>query len=77
MGTTHQILCISHLPSIAAIADFNYLISKNIINERTSTQIKQLNEQEIIKEIARISSGEINNSTLKYAKELRYKKIAS
>ena len=73
----HQVLCISHLPNIAAIADHNYFISKSIVNERTSTTIKRLDEQEIIQEIARISSGEINEATLKYAEELRYKNLAS
>ena len=70
----HQILCISHLPNIAAMADVNYFISKKIINERTNTNIKQLNEQETLQEIARISSGEINEISLNYAKELRKKK---
>ena len=73
----HQVLCISHLANIAAIADYNYFISKNIVNERTLTSIKQLNEKETIKEIARISSGEVNDVTIKYAEKLRYKKIAS
>ena len=73
----HQIMCISHLPNIAASADYNYFISKKIINERTSTYIKALNEEETIKEIARISSGEVNEITIKYASELRCKKIAS
>ena len=72
----HQVLCISHLPNIAAVADYHYFISKNIINDRTSTSIKQLNEKEIIKEIARISSGEINEISIKYAEKLRCKKIA-
>ena len=67
----HQVLCISHLPNIAAMADNNYFISKNIVNERTNTNIKQLNEAEILQEIARISSGEINEISLKYAEELR------
>ena len=75
LGASHQLLCISHLPNIAAIADYNYFISKNVVAERTLTQIKRLNEQEVICEIARISSGEINNTTLEYAKELRYKKL--
>ena len=66
----HQVLCISHLPNIAAMADNNYFISKNIVNERTNTNIKQLNETEILQEIARISSGEINEISLKYAEEL-------
>ena len=77
LGKNHQILCISHLPNIAAMADYNYFISKNIVNERTTTSIKKLEEQEVIREIARISSGEINDATLKYAQELRLKKLAS
>ena len=72
----HQVLCISHLPNIAAVADYHYFISKKIINDRTSTSIKQLNEKEIIQEIARISSGEINEISIKYAEKLRCKKIA-
>lgn len=70
----HQVLCISHLPNIAAIADYNYFISKNVKNERTNTNIKLLSETEVINEIARISSGEINDATIKYATELRNKK---
>ena len=73
----HQIICISHLPNIAAIADNNYFISKKIINDRTLTFIKELNEEETIQEIARISSGEINEVTIKYASKLRCKKMAS
>ena len=76
ISKNHQILCISHLPSIAAVADYNYFINKSIQNERTITTIKQLEETEIIHEIARISSGEINEVTLSYAKELRGKKYA-
>ena len=72
----HQILCISHLPNIAAIADYNYFISKKIVNERTNTNIKLLKEDEIIREIARISSGEVNEATIKYASELRNKKVS-
>ena len=72
----HQVLCISHLPNIAAMADYNYFISKNIIENRTRTQIKLLQETEVIEEIARISSGEVNEVTLKYAKELRNKKAS-
>ena len=72
----HQVMCISHLPNIAAIADYNYFISKNVKEERTKTQIKLLKENEVIEEIARISSGEINEVTLKYAYELRNKKAS-
>ena len=76
IAKTHQVLCISHLPNIAAAADYNYFISKNIKQERTKTQIKLLKENEVIEEIARISSGEVNEITLKYATELRNKKAS-
>ena len=76
IAKNHQVLCISHLPSIAAMADNNYFISKKVEKERTNTSIKLLNEDEIIKEIARISSGQINEVTIKYAKELRNKKVS-
>ena len=73
ISKNHQVLCISHLAPIAAIADYNYFISKKVQNERTSTEIKLLDEQEVLYEIARISSGEVNEVTLKYASELRNK----
>ena len=76
IAKNHQVLCISHLPNIAAFADSNYFISKNVTEDRTSTNIKKLNEEETIKEIARISSGEINDITLKYATELRQRKAS-
>ncbi len=76
ISQNHQVLCISHLATIAANADYNYFISKNVENGRTSTSVKQLNEQEVLQEIARISSGEVNEITLKYASELRNKKVS-
>lgn len=76
ISKNHQVLCISHLPCIAAIADYNYFISKRVINERTNTNIKLLNEKETLEEIARISSGEINEATIKYAMQLRNKKVS-
>ena len=76
ISKNHQVLCISNLPSIAAIADYNYFISKRVINERTNTNIKLLNEKETLEEIARISSGEINEATIQYAMQLRNKKVS-
>lgn len=76
ISKNHQVLCISHLATIAAIADYNYFISKKVEKERTSTKVKLLNEQEVLQEIARISSGEVNEITLKYASELRNKKVS-
>ena len=76
ISKNHQVLCISHLPSIAAIADYNYFISKKVVDERTNTNIKLLNEKETLEEIARISSGEINETTINYAMQLRNKKVS-
>ncbi|MBR3256036.1 MAG: DNA repair protein RecN [Clostridia bacterium] len=73
ISKSHQVLCISHLAAATAMADYNYFISKNVENKRTKTNVKMLNENEVIQEIARISAGEINEITLKYATELRHK----
>ena len=72
----HQIICISHAPNIAAIADYNYSVCKKIENNRTNTHIQLLNEKQVIEEIAKISSGEVNDITLQYATELRNKKVS-
>lgn len=67
----HQVLCVTHLASIAAKGDYNYYISKIVNNDKTSTQIKLLTEEETIKEIARIASGDITKVALEHATELR------
>ena len=71
IGKKHQVICITHQPSIAAKGDQNYFISKATKNDRTYTTIKKLNENEIIDEIARISNGEITDIARKHAQELR------
>ena len=76
IANKHQVMCISHLPNIAAMADYNYFISKEVEQDRTKTQIKLLQEKEVIEEIARISAGEINEVSLQYANELRNKKAS-
>ena len=67
----HQVICITHLAPIAAKGDYNYYISKDIINEKMQTNIKLLDENETIEEIARIASGDITEISLTHAKELR------
>lgn len=67
----HQVLCITHQASIAAQGDHNYYISKKVENEKTKTTIKKLTEEEIIEEIAKMSSGDITENALKHAKEMR------
>ena len=71
IGNNHQVICITHQPSIAAKGDQNYFISKSTSEGRTHTKIKQLDENEIIDEIARISNGDITDIARKHAVELR------
>lgn len=70
----HQVLCITHQANIAAKGDSNYFISKKVENEKTYTNIKLLNEAEVIEEIARISSGDITKNALEHAREIRLSK---
>ncbi|MBS4199613.1 DNA repair protein RecN [Bacillus sp. FJAT-49732] len=66
-----QVLCISHLPQVAAMADTHLLISKEAISGRTRTSLTILGKNEKISEIARMISGvEITDLTKKHAKEL-------
>lgn len=67
----HQVLCVTHLASIAAKGDYNYYISKEVNNNKTSTKIKLLNEEETLKEIARIASGDVTEIALEHAKQLK------
>lgn len=73
IATHHQVLCVTHLAPIAAKGDYNYYISKSVIDETTKTSVNKLNEEEVLKEIARIASGEVNEVTLEHAKQLRNK----
>ena len=71
IAKNHQILCITHLANIAAKGDYNYYISKEVENEKTKTKVQRLNEEDTIKEIARIASGDINDISIEHAKQLR------
>lgn len=66
-----QVLCISHLPQVAAMADTHLFISKEVSEGRTRTKLTVLDEDEKIKEIGRMISGvEITDLTKEHAKEL-------
>lgn len=75
ISKTHQVICVTHLASIAAKGDYNYFISKEVENEKTHTKIKLLDEESTIREIARIASGNVTDISLKHARELRKNKI--
>ena len=71
ISKNHQVIIVTHLASIAAKGDSNYYIYKEVEVDNTKTRIKNLNEQEVIEEIARIASGIVSEISLKHAMELR------
>ena len=71
ISKSHQVICVTHLASIAAKGEYNYFISKETLENKTRTTVKLLNEEETLMEIARISSGTITDISLNHAKELR------
>ena len=67
-----QVICITHLPQIAARSDAHYLIKKQSDNDRTYTDITMLNEEESVLELARLLGGDkITDTIMKSAREMR------
>ncbi len=68
----HQVISVSHLPQITALADSHYQISKKINNQgKVTTQITKLNDEERIYVLARLLGGvNVTSTTLKHAKEM-------
>ena len=58
VSVKHQVLCITHLPQIAALSDNHYFVSKKVVNGKTFTQIRMLNEQDKVCEIAKMIGGD-------------------
>jgi DNA repair protein RecN (Recombination protein N) len=58
LGERHQVLCITHLPQIAAAGRTHFLIEKRVENRRTVTRVARLGEDDRVREIARMMGGE-------------------
>lgn len=68
----HQVICITHLPQIAAMADCHYLIEKEVVEQETVSSIRLLSRDESIRELARMLGGtEITQRVLENAKEMK------
>jgi len=82
VANKHQVICITHLPQIAAMADTHFLIEKNVEEGQTISGIKKLYDQETVDELARMLGGSsITEAVLTNAKEMKelankYKKQA-
>ncbi len=72
IGRSHQIICITHLAQIAAMADKHFVIEKNVSEERSATVIKPLAETESVEELARILGGAvITDAVRENAREMK------
>ena len=72
IGKTRQVICITHLAQIAAMADSHYRIEKMAEHGETRTQIRKLFEEETIEELARILGGaKITDAVMKNAEEMK------
>ncbi len=71
LASYHQIIAITHLPQIAALANTHYAVEKNVVNDRVISVVRKLSEDERLKEVAKLLSGEeITETGLMTAKEL-------
>ncbi|MDO5415960.1 MAG: DNA repair protein RecN [Lachnospiraceae bacterium] len=69
---THQVICITHLPQIAAMADSHFEIAKSVRDGRTVTEIHRLNKAESIDELARLLGGaQITDAVRQNAREMK------
>ncbi len=65
-----QVICVTHLPQIAAMADESFLIEKSVDDKGTKTEIRRLDDEERISEVARLSGGSATDAAYAHAKEL-------
>ncbi len=71
ISQNHQVICISHLPQITALADSHYVIGKEVSDNKTGSYIHKLNLEERVEELARLIGGvDLTDTTLKHALEM-------
>ena len=71
LGHNRQVLCVTHLPQVAACANNQWLVQKETHDEVTTSSLRPLSDEERIREIARMAGGlQITDATLKSAQEL-------
>ena len=72
LGRNHQIICITHLPQIAAMADAHFLIEKAVENKSTVSRIRRLSDNDSVAELARMLGGaKITDTVMESAREMK------
>jgi len=70
LSASHQVLCITHLPQVAAAADRQFAVSKEFDGQRTTTAVRELDAQSRVAELARMLGGQDSDSALAHARSL-------
>ncbi len=77
VAAAHQVICITHLPQIAAMADTHFIIEKSSTQDNTITDIRTLREEESLDELARLlGSDELTEAALSNARDMRRQALA-
>ncbi|MBP5281031.1 MAG: DNA repair protein RecN [Lachnospiraceae bacterium] len=78
VAAAHQVICITHLPQIAAMADTHFLIEKSSDGCNTMTDVRELGEEESVAELARLlGSDSLSEAALSNAREMRQQALTS
>jgi DNA repair protein RecN (Recombination protein N) len=78
MAAHHQVLCVTHLPQIASLADHHFVVQKRVERGRTVTVVKELSEAERVEEIARMLGGEVvTQRAREHAREMLNQSLSS
>ena len=71
VADSHQVICVTHLPQIAAIANFHYVVEKEIAKGRTFTKVKKLSDRDRVSEVARMLGGiKVTDQAKRHAAEM-------
>ena len=71
VAAAHQVICVTHLPQIAALADAHYAVEKEVVRGRTFTRVERLGERERVTEVARMLAGvKVTDQAVRHAEEM-------
>ena len=71
LSATQQVLCVTHQPQVASLADHHFLIEKASLKDRTKVAVRELSAEERVEEIARMLAGEtITETARQHAREM-------
>jgi DNA repair protein RecN (Recombination protein N) len=71
VAAAHQVLCVTHLPQIAALADSHYVVKKEVARGRTFTEVGRLGERDRVAEVARMLGGvKVTEKAIRHAEEM-------